>query len=792
MSFPIRWNRLPRILMSMEQMQRPANGNIFADSGPEGVNAALVHQLYSQSRITTHVGLFAALLLTASFWRHVEHTFLLGWLLLFLVIQGIRYWLVSAFARAAPSGDETARWSTRFITASSATQLWWGLSGIVLFPESDQFLQFLLAIFVTIVAASVAVAHAPVSACYVASVMLTGLPMVGRLFYQGEASTTILGTVGTVYTIALLGTGWAAHKMMVESARLRMDKHDLVAELQRAGQNLERRIEERTAQLSEANEQLRREIDERTQAQEQLNLFSLVMEQCQEGIAVADVQGILRYMNDPFARMHGYERDDLRGKHLSVLHCREQMPAVHEAIRVTRETGGFCGEIWHLRSSGEAFPTLMHCSSLWDLQGDPIGIIGTMSDISELKSAECSLQAEKSKFQALADHAPFGMIMVNAHEDFLYVNRKFTDICGYHIEDIPDRTTWFQLIFPEEEYRHTVSSSWRHGAGLAEREKEGQRNQVYTVRSKDGSLKIVSFVLVELQDGGAVITCEDITARKLTEDQLERSLAAALQLRSEAEAANMAKSQFLAMMSHEIRTPLNSIIGFSEMMQDHLPGRLNERQQEYVGYVVDNAKHLLHLLNSVLDLSSIEAGRLELIPSEVNISAVLEASLAMVKDQAIKRGLKLAVCVSHGLESTCILADELRLRQILFNLISNAAKFTPAGGTIELGAEQHPDGLTISVRDTGIGIRAEDHERIFDAFEQVERSYSRPYQGSGLGLALTKKLVELHGGQIWVQSQGQGTGSTFSFTIPTEKTIRQEKPLETPALPRGALWLKDR
>jgi signal transduction histidine kinase len=211
------------------------------------------------------------------------------------------------------------------------------------------------------------------------------------------------------------------------------------------------------------------------------------------------------------------------------------------------------------------------------------------------------------------------------------------------------------------------------------------------------------------------------------------------------------------------------------MMHDQIPGPLSTRQQEYMSHVLDNGKRLLHLLNGLLDLSSIEAGKLALMRSQVDMSSIFEASLTMVKEETSRHDVTLTLCVSDGLNNVCVFADELRLRQIIFNLMSNAAKFTPAGGTINLEVREGPDHLTISVRDTGIGIRPEDHHRIFNAFEQVEGSYSRPYQGSGLGLALTKKLVELHGGQIWVQSEGQGRGSTFSFTIPTEKSESEAK-----------------
>ncbi len=477
----------------------------------------------------------------------------------------------------------------------------------------------------------------------------------------------------------------------------------------------------------EANEQLRREIRDREQAEEKLGLLSLAVEQCQQGIAVADLDGNLLYLNEPTARMHGHERQELLGKHLSILHVPEQMHSVNEATRLVRENGVFRGEIWHVRREGESFPTLMHSSLLCASSGEPMGMIGTMSDISELKAVERSLEAEKRKFEALADKAPFGMVMIARDGSFQYVNRKFTQMFGYELSDIPDGKTWFRLVFPDSEERRTAITFWMNDLATACSQKTEER--IFTIQAKDGVRKIVSFVLVELHNGECLITCEDITGRKRAEEQIEQSLAVALHLRGEAEAANMAKSQFLAMMSHEIRTPLNSIIGFSEIMQDKIPGPLNDRQQEYMGYVLDNGRHLLRLLNDILDLSSIEVGGLALKQSEVNIATVLEASVSMVKEKALKHDLNLRVHISDELAKAKILADELRLKQILFNLIANAAKFTPDGGKIELEAREEGEDVVISLKDTGIGILPEDQERIFKAFEQVERSYSRPDRG---------------------------------------------------------------
>ena len=238
----------------------------------------------------------------------------------------------------------------------------------------------------------------------------------------------------------------------------------------------------------------------------------------------------------------------------------------------------------------------------------------------------------------------------------------------------------------------------------------------------------------------------------------------------QAKMANKAKSEFLANMSHELRTPLNHIIGFTELVVDKKFGELNEFQEEYLNDVLNSSRHLLSLINDVLDLSKVEAGKLKLEPSEVDIKNLLESSLVMIKEKAMKQSIKLSTDID-GIPET-VTADIRKLKQILYNLLSNAVKFTPNGGSITLGA-QMGNGHTgrkwveISVKDTGIGLAKEDYELVFDPFEQIESSKSRRFQGTGLGLALTKKFVNLHGGEIWVRSAGLNKGSTFVFTIPT-------------------------
>jgi PAS domain S-box-containing protein len=254
-----------------------------------------------------------------------------------------------------------------------------------------------------------------------------------------------------------------------------------------------------------------------------------------------------------------------------------------------------------------------------------------------------------------------------------------------------------------------------------------------------------------------------------------------------AEAASKAKSEFLANMSHELRTPMNHIMGFSELLADKRVGDLNPVQEEYLHDVLTSGKHLLSLINEILDLSKVEAGKMELNPSEVRVRNLLENSIIMVKEKALKHGITLDVDCDGIPE--IISADEQKLKQVMYNLLSNAVKFTPDGGSVHVAATREnvahemttdghgtPNGLPtgrnellcVSVSDSGIGVKKEDLERIFAPFEQSDLSASRRYEGTGLGLTLSRRFVELHGGRIWAESEGEGKGSVFHFVLPVQ------------------------
>jgi signal transduction histidine kinase len=227
-------------------------------------------------------------------------------------------------------------------------------------------------------------------------------------------------------------------------------------------------------------------------------------------------------------------------------------------------------------------------------------------------------------------------------------------------------------------------------------------------------------------------------------------------------------------MSHELRTPLNAIIGFSEVLSEGMFGDINAKQAEYLGDILDSGRHLLSLINDILDLSKIEAGRMELELAVFDLPQALEDAMILVRERATRRAIALHKAVDPQLGA--IRADERKVKQVVLNLLSNALKFTPEGGRIEVRAVPTDGAVEVSVEDTGIGIAPEDQEAVFEEFRQVGLA-DKKAEGTGLGLALCRKFVELHGGRIWVKSQ-VGVGSTFTFTLPLRRgeAIGKEAP----------------
>jgi len=263
--------------------------------------------------------------------------------------------------------------------------------------------------------------------------------------------------------------------------------------------------------------------------------------------------------------------------------------------------------------------------------------------------------------------------------------------------------------------------------------------------------------------------------------------------KEEAEAANMAKSRFLANMSHELLTPLNAVIGFSQILKAGTHGELNEKQMKYVNNVLKSGQHLLSLVNGIFEFSKIQAESMGLKLSEFDTSDELQGAVNLIRASADKKEIALSLNVQPDMPS--ITADQEKFRQIVLYLLNNAVKFTPDGGSIVLAAKtvkgselQVPDSgeldnqtrlsdidmnfLQISISDTGVGVKSEDQERVFSMFEQMDASSERLFDGTGLGLAISRKIVELHKGKIWVESEGEGKGSRFIFVLPLNHRVR--------------------
>ena len=275
---------------------------------------------------------------------------------------------------------------------------------------------------------------------------------------------------------------------------------------------------------------------------------------------------------------------------------------------------------------------------------------------------------------------------------------------------------------------------------------------------------------------GGFGTTQDITERKENEQALRRA-------KAEAERASQAKSAFLASVSHELRTPLNAILGFAQVLGNAYFGPLTDKQKEYVDDIYESGKHLLSIINDILDLSKIEAGKMEPFWSNVDVEALLANSLVLVRETCATRGIHLEFIADATLRGLRVTADERWLKQVLHNLLSNASKFTPDGGAITLKArllDEADPTLEVSVSDTGIGIAPEYQEKIFDAFYQVRNGITSKTPGTGLGLSLVKQLLTLHRGRVWVTSEGEGRGSRFTFVIPVQPNAAEAR---NPILP---------
>ena len=395
----------------------------------------------------------------------------------------------------------------------------------------------------------------------------------------------------------------------------------------------------------------------------------------------------------------------------------------------------------------------------------------------ELSLVNASLRESEQRLRTILDNVQAGIIVVDPETRAIVdINPAALAMASCSKSEVVGHICHRHLC-PAEEGKCPVLD-------LGSRVDKSER----TLLRADGTDLAILKTVVPIFLGGRRVLLEsfvDISEGKRIHNEL-------IKAKEEAEKANQAKSEFLANMSHELRTPLHQIIGLTELTMADPRGSLSEKQRRHLGLALQSSDHLLSLINDILDISKVEAGKVSLQFREVDLASLIDDCLAMVGEKALKNHIEISLSIADLPDK--IIADDRILRQILYNLLSNAAKFTGEGGSIELSAGRvgwadgrllTSDGkrlvppkqasgetgidiefIEIAVADNGVGIREEDLERIFNPFEQVESSYARRFDGTGLGLALTREFVELHGGRIWAESRGLGKGSRFRFIIP--------------------------
>lgn len=389
-----------------------------------------------------------------------------------------------------------------------------------------------------------------------------------------------------------------------------------------------------------------------------------------------------------------------------------------------------------------------------------------IQDLTEREQQALALVRAERRFRELLDAAPDAIIEVDQDGRILMLNAATERSFGYSRGEL--LTEPVEVLVPDHA-RASHAGHRGHYAAHPVTRPMGTGLELLG-RRKDGSTFPVEISLSPVKsDEGFRVTAiiRDISERKESEDRLQAIQTAythELELRNrEVEEANRHKSEFLAQMSHELRTPLHTVIGFSELLAEETKGPLNDQQRRFINYIYKDSQHLLLLINDILDLSKIEAGKVQLRKEALDICAVLEDAISSIRRVGLQKSIEIHTEVAGALT---VDADRLRLKQILYNLLSNAVKFTPEGGHIQIDAAPVAGAAQICVSDTGIGIAPEDRDAVFETFHQAGTAGLR--EGTGLGLPITKRLVEQHGGRIWLESES-GAGSRFTFTIPLNR-----------------------
>ncbi len=536
------------------------------------------------------------------------------------------------------------------------------------------------------------------------------------------------------------------------------------------------------------------DITEHKQAEAELKKLSLAVEQSPALVMITDPQGTIQYVNRKFTEVTGYTAEEAIGQTPRILQSGETPMEVYTELWQTISTGEeWRGELLNRKKNGECYWEAISISSLKAGDGAVSHYLAVKEDITEQKQMEDDLRVKEARFRGYFEHAQVGMAITSPAKGWIEANRQLQNMLGYSLDELRAKT-WADLTHPDD-----LEADLREFERMLSGEIDHYTRDKRFIR-KDGSVVHSNLtVACTRHDTGDVdivmASLLDITARQQMEDdlqaqvrELDQAQSAMLNMmedlndeRTRAEAATQAKSDFLANMSHEIRTPMNAVIGMAHLA---LKTDLNPKQRDYLGKIQSSANSLLKIINDILDFSKIEAGKLDIEDVDFNLEDVLEnlGNLISVKAQE-KKDLEVLFATDADVPRFLV-GDPLRLGQVLLNLSGNAVKFTETGEiVVATRVKSQSDErleLQFTVSDTGIGLTEEQIEKLFQSFTQADTSTTRQYGGTGLGLTISKRLVEMMGGEIWVESQ-PGQGSQFHFTAVfspgTEKTRRHFVPV---------------
>jgi PAS domain S-box-containing protein len=478
-------------------------------------------------------------------------------------------------------------------------------------------------------------------------------------------------------------------------------------------------------------------------------------------IVATQLDGTFLLWNEGARRIYGYDAPEVMGKNIRILHRPADVDSgqVDEIFAAALKQGRWEGRLFRVRKNGEPFPTSIVLTVRRDLEGHPIGYLSISKDLSEEVRLDRRLKETEAHNRGLIESAIDGILTTDLEGRVMDVNKEMELLSGTSREDLIGKRLR-ELITPPEAADEAIRQVQEAGR---------VRDFELKLRRPNGGLVDVSYNATQLREGGAepteiVATLRDVAEPKRLREQLELRNRELEVQNERVQQANRLKSEFLARMSHELRTPLNSVIGFSDFLLTSGNEPLTAAQREYLTDILNSGNHLLSLINDVLDLAKVESGKLDLNPVPFAIAQAVDEVCSSLRPQLLEHELELRTEIAPGIDR--VVLDVVRFKQILYNLLSNAVKFTPNGGHVEVTISPGPGSrFVVSVRDTGIGIPSKDLARIFREFEQLDSGTARKYPGTGLGLPVTQKLVDLMGGSIRVHSE-VGEGSTFTVRLP--------------------------